>query len=65
MISRRTKSEVSTMIFKKDMKGKAKSYKILVLSHPFGAVRDNAQVSSMLDRKHIVDFLLVTIELFR
>ena len=46
-----------------DIKGNAKC-KIIVLSHPLGDLRLTHGVHLWIDGKHIVDFLLMTKELF-
>jgi len=59
-----TKSEMSMITYNKDMKSNAKC-KIFVLSHPLGNEEVTHGVHLLLDGKCMVDFLLVTIELFR
>ena len=63
MFNPHTKFEVSTITCNEDMKGNAKC-KNSLFEPPFGDVGITHRVHLWLDKKRIVDFLLVIIELF-
>jgi len=62
MINRHAKFEVSTITCSEDMKGNATICKNYYFKLPSGVTH---RVHLWLDKKRIVDFLLVIIELFR
>ena len=64
MSNRHTKLEVSTITYNEDMKGNAKICKNSRFEPPFGDLGVTHRVHIWLDRKRIVDFILVIIELF-